>query len=117
MGLELYNPGTAGPLCRPDHRPFLPATQRFAQISFGCLHGRIFLRERPKVTKSVIIIVRARGIKREPLVSDFDYMSELALVIAQDADAVGYAPTSLLELHPAKWSNSHAKVREAMNVD
>jgi len=67
------------------------------EIGFDCLHGSFFPRERPKVTKSGIIVVRAGGIKREPPVSDLDYMSELTLVIAHYADFVGYAPGSLLE--------------------
>jgi hypothetical protein len=67
------------------------------EIGFDCLEGSFFPRERPKVTKSGIIVVRAGGIKREPPVSELDYMSELALLIAQDADFVEYAPSSLFE--------------------
>jgi len=67
------------------------------QVGFDCLEGGIFPRERPKVTKSGVILVQAGGIKREPPVSDPDYMSKLAFVIAQDADFVGYAPGSMFE--------------------
>jgi hypothetical protein len=60
--------------------------------TFGRVHRAFSSRKRPQEKKSGIFAVRMRGVKREPPVTELDDVGKMTLMIAPDADTIGYLP-------------------------